>query len=292
MPVASKPAIHVLAPPNHSTVMTGTHIAIQVSVKDATGIEWIQVWDNARLIVTDRPVASTEVYRPYFWVPEQIGLHTIKIVAANRQGRSSESQPIVLYVTDSNYLPMTIAAARGGTATATPSPLPTPAPLPVPTSTPTLYPTPTLLPMPTLVPVPTATALPVFITTPGPDVGIPVVPMAECTNEAQVAEDLGIPDNSQLKPGVTFAKTWRLRNTGTCTWDTHYQLIFLRGSQLGGQSPVFLNQVTPPGATVDVSVLMTAPAANGIYYGEWQLRDPAGLRFGTILHVLIAVRGL
>ena len=289
--VASKPTISVLAQPNHSTVFTGTQIAIRVHVTDPAGIEWIQVWDNERLVATERPVASTEVGRPYFWLPERTGLHTIKVIAANRQLHTAESEPIILYVSDVSTS-MTIVAARGGTATATPSPLPTPSPFPVPTSTPTEYPTPTIGPILVPTPVPTPTSWPALLITPGPDVGVQVLPMAGCVNEAEVVEDLGIHDNTQLKPGVTFVKTWRLRNGGTCTWDTHYQLVFIRGSQLGSQSPLALNQVTPPGGSVDVTLLMTTPAANGTYYGEWQLRDPAGQRFGAILHVLISVKSL
>lgn len=289
-PVASGPSIRVLAPPSHSSVLTGTHIAIRIHVTDPAGIEWIQVWDNERLVATERPIASTEVERPYYWLPERIGPHTIKVIAANRRLRTTESGPITLYVSDASpYL--TIVSAPGGTATATPSPLPMPSPIPMPTDTPTQYPTPTIGPILMLPPMPTPTSVPAFITTPGPDVGIPLVPMAQCANQAELAEDLGIQDNSQLRPGATFVKTWRLRNSGTCTWDTHYQLVFIRGSQLSGKSPLALNQMTPPGASVDVTLLMTAPAANGTYYGEWQLRDGAGLRFGPVLHVLVVVRG-
>ena len=38
-----------------------------------------------------------------------------------------------------------------------------------------------------------------------------------------------------LQPGEPFQKGWRVRNTGTCTWDNSYSLNYVRGNQYGAQ---------------------------------------------------------
>jgi len=40
-----------------------------------------------------------------------------------------------------------------------------------------------------------------------------------CTDSAKFVLDVTIPDNSVISSNTAFTKTWRLKNTGTCTWD-------------------------------------------------------------------------
>ena len=101
-----------------------------------------------------------------------------------------------------------------------------------------------------------------------------------CTNRAAFVKDLTIPDGSLFAPGASFAKTWRLKNSGTCTWKSGYQVVFINGQQMGGASPMSLQQTVPPGKTIDLSITLTAPASEGYYAGAWQLRSPQGLDFG------------
>ena len=42
------------------------------------------------------------------------------------------------------------------------------------------------------------------------------------------------PDGTVLKPGEYFWKTWTLLNTGTCAWNTTYNLVYWSGDLLGG----------------------------------------------------------
>lgn len=126
-------------------------------------------------------------------------------------------------------------------------------------------------------PEPTATGTPEAIPTQTP----PAVPTSVgCTDAAAFIKDVTIPDNVNLLPGQTFVKTWRLRNSGTCTWTTDYALVFAQGSKLGGPDVVPLDQAVAPGETVDLSITLIAPAANGSYESKWQLRNGAGERFG------------
>ena len=101
-----------------------------------------------------------------------------------------------------------------------------------------------------------------------------------CTDQAEFVEDITIPDDTVILPGDTFVKTWRLRNTGTCTWTTSYAVTFSAGEQMGGISPQPLPTQVPPDSTVDVSVEMKAPGTPGTYRGDWKLSNAAGVVFG------------
>ncbi|HLF29121.1 MAG TPA: PA14 domain-containing protein [Anaerolineae bacterium] len=115
--------------------------------------------------------------------------------------------------------------------------------------------------------------------TPTPSV-TPQPTSAVCTDRASLISDVTIPDNTNVAPGAAFVKTWRLRNAGTCTWDTSYALVFASGAQLGGPASVALPGSVAPGGTIDVSVSLTAPSANDTYRGNWLLRNRAGRLFG------------
>ncbi len=97
---------------------------------------------------------------------------------------------------------------------------------------------------------------------------------------AQFIADVTVPDGTSFAPGTAFTKTWRLKNIGTCTWTTSYALVFVSGSQMGAPSVINLPSSVAPGATVDLSVNMTAPATSGSYRGYWQLRNASGVLFG------------
>jgi hypothetical protein len=113
----------------------------------------------------------------------------------------------------------------------------------------------------------------------GPALAAPQM-LQRCTNLASFVADVTVPDNSVIPAGTSFVKTWRLRNSGTCTWEPSYSAVFVSGVQMGAPSPVYLPHTVLPGATVDVSVPMMAPMTPGTYRGNWMLSTPAGLLFG------------
>jgi hypothetical protein len=69
-------------------------------------------------------------------------------------------------------------------------------------------------------------------------------------------------------------KTWQLRNSGTVTW-SGYQLAFVEGVPMGAPPSVSV-PTTPPGATVDISIAMTAPMEVGRHFGGWRLLTSDG----------------
>jgi hypothetical protein len=102
---------------------------------------------------------------------------------------------------------------------------------------------------------------------------------ADC-NRAQFITDVTIPDGTVVNPGAAFAKTWRLKNVGSCTWTTSYSLVFDTGTQMNGPSSVNLPQAVAPGQTTDLTVTLTAPTTAGEYRGYWKFKDNNGIPFG------------
>ena len=102
--------------------------------------------------------------------------------------------------------------------------------------------------------------------------------------------DVTIPDDTELSPGETFTKTWRIQNTGTCNWDSSYMVIFVDGSMMEATLPISLTVETiPSGGVVDISVGMVAPETPGSYVSYWRLQNASQVLFGVTFYVKISV---
>ena len=106
-------------------------------------------------------------------------------------------------------------------------------------------------------------------------------PSASC-NQAMpgVPIDVTIPDDTKLRPGEAFTKTWRLQNVGTCPWTNDYSIVWFSGERLEAPLEVSINETITYGQSVDLSVDMKAPESQGTYQSNWKLRDPSGALFG------------
>jgi hypothetical protein len=131
----------------------------------------------------------------------------------------------------------------GGVVTATPSPQPASIASATPTSA-----------------VVTATAIPCY--------------------RAQFVSDVTIPDDTEMDAGEAFTKTWRLKNNGSCTWQSGTQLVFVSGNGMNGPASKDIGQTVAPGQSVDVSIALNAPDDEGSFTGYYQLRSSDGVRFG------------
>src|SRR5512138_2083689 len=101
-----------------------------------------------------------------------------------------------------------------------------------------------------------------------------------CTDRAQFLADVTVPDGTRFDPGAAFTKTWRLKNTGTCTWTNAYSAYFDSGTQMGSTtSSTFANNVAP-GQNIEVTVNMTAPNSAGHYISYWKFKNASGTPFG------------
>lgn len=98
---------------------------------------------------------------------------------------------------------------------------------------------------------------------------------------ADFVADVTIPDGKLMTPGFVFTKTWRIKNTGTCAWDTDHKIYLERGDAMTTTTSFPLNRKILPNETVDISIAMTAPASEGIYTGFWRIATPYGGSFGV-----------
>ena len=100
-------------------------------------------------------------------------------------------------------------------------------------------------------------------------------------NRAQFVKDVTVPDGTEYAPNTNFTKTWRLKNTGTCTWNNDYDLVFDDGDKMGGSTVEDINMGSvDPGESVDISVDLESPGTIGDYRGDWLLRSDDGVVFG------------
>lgn len=115
---------------------------------------------------------------------------------------------------------------------------------------------------------PTNTAVPSAVPT--------IAPISQaCTDSAKFMTDVTIPDNMLIAPNTPFTKTWRLKNTGSCTWDSSYLVSYISGATMSQQPGYWIvpqGQTVAPGQTVDISVGMTSPVENGNYQSYWGLK--------------------
>lgn len=114
---------------------------------------------------------------------------------------------------------------------------------------------------PTLTPIPAITITPTLAITAPPN----------CKDGAVLLRDVTVLDNTRVNAGEKFTKTWEFQNTGTCPW-INFTLNFAAGDQMGAplSAPI---AVTAPQEKMQVSVDLTAPAAEGTYTGYFTLHN-------------------
>ncbi|MDJ0754334.1 MAG: NBR1-Ig-like domain-containing protein [Ardenticatenaceae bacterium] len=117
----------------------------------------------------------------------------------------------------------------------------------------------------------------------------PPPPPPTQTSNAMFVADVSIPDDTLITPGISFTKTWRLKNTGKSTWNDQYKLVFIGGDPMGDKMAVNVPSARP-GQIVEVSIPMRAPLdKEGTVYGDWRMMAPEGHQFGDIFYVRITV---
>jgi len=141
------------------------------------------------------------------------------------------------------------------------------------TKAPALFVTSTLPPTKPGLTVPTAVPATLTLT---PD---PLTPSAtsensNCTDSAILVEDVNYPDNTVVSANEDFTKTWKLQNVGRCTW-TGYTIAFVSGDRMSAPDSAPVPE-TEAGKPVDVSIELTAPAVDGTYLGNYELRNAEG----------------
>ena len=105
-------------------------------------------------------------------------------------------------------------------------------------------------------------------------------------DETNGATEMGDPPKG--KTGKIFTQTWKVQNTGTCTWTPQYHLVYAYGNvdaaQMGGV-PVRIQANVKPGEVADLAVEMIVPSEAATYQSFWQLENDQGQTFGQTLWV-------
>jgi uncharacterized protein YkwD len=99
-------------------------------------------------------------------------------------------------------------------------------------------------------------------------------PTPSCRDSALFVEDVTYPDHTRLDAGEKFTKTWKIQNTGSCTW-TDYTVAFVSGNKLDAPESVSVPE-TEAQSAVEISVDLVAPAEDGAYVGNFELRNEKG----------------
>jgi hypothetical protein len=141
---------------------------------------------------------------------------------------------------------------------------------------------------PTLEP-PTATEISAFTT--DPTQAALGTPAALCDDYSfdPITVDVTIPDGTPMTANQEFVKTWKIKNTGNCTWGDGYGLVYSYGERMSGD-PVTLSAVVLPGQEVEISVNFKAPGKIGEYTSAWQMANANGITFGKAVFVKIVVQ--
>jgi ABC-type amino acid transport substrate-binding protein len=147
------------------------------------------------------------------------------------------------------------------------------------------------LPISTATPAPAASAtrVPTVPITPYPP--YPPYPPPGCVNSMQYIKDLTYDDGgmsyyADVKIKQHFSKGWRIKNIGSCTWNSSYYVKFVHGTQMSGQ-PTAIEGKVYPGHTYDLYVDLVAPSTVGKYKAEWRMFNPYNYTFGDSLWVMI-----
>ena len=109
-----------------------------------------------------------------------------------------------------------------------------------------------------------------------------------CINSFAYDYDVTIPDGMTITPNTIFTKSWHVTNTGTCTWNSNYKLVYYSGDQVGKSKSFQLvktGYVIQPGESATISAELVAPyksvtepARN--YETYWALESDKGEQFG------------
>jgi len=254
--VAGVPTVVINSPPSGSQVQVGQEVIVQSTATDSRGVTRVELLVNGVLYHSDaspNPQGQSPFISRQSWQASAAGTYTLMVKAYNAAGGVSQPAVININVTGA-------ATLTTGQPTATLTVTSTPAPG-----------------------TPTATWTPVVMTE------TPTAAVTVCTLDAAFVADVTVPDGTIFEPGARIDKIWRIRNSGSCPWQSGYTWVFVSGDQMGA-APSQSVPATAVGANVDIGVTMYAPSAPGTYTGYWRMKSPGGEVFGQTSRVQIVVQ--
>ena len=108
------------------------------------------------------------------------------------------------------------------------------------------------------------------------------------TSNCLYIADATLPDNTVLKTGQAFVKSWTVKNTGQRIWGPKYRVVYESGD---GPMSETSRQVVPLAragekVTVSIPILVPAPRPQP-YSASWRLHDDNDMPFGDVLWIKI-----
>jgi len=154
---------------------------------------------------------------------------------------------------------------------------------------PTATPTPTLTPTATMAP-PTPT-IQVIDATSTPSSGVPnAYANIESDDNMAYQGDVTIPDGTIIRPGTSFTKIWKVKNTGLNNWPTGYKLAYLDGLKDASETLyIHVPYTVRPNELVELAVKFTAPLGEGKYESWWRMVNSNGDLFGEVVSLKFVV---
>ncbi|MEW6503113.1 MAG: NBR1-Ig-like domain-containing protein [Chloroflexota bacterium] len=142
--------------------------------------------------------------------------------------------------------------------------------------------TPTLTLPPTNTPEPTQAVSPTSAVSPTPTLP-PTATRPSVADRADFVTQSPL-DGTVMYPEQPFTLTWTVKNSGTTTWTTAYQVrYFLSDPALRfGASDIRFPKEVKPNENVDLVLSMKAPAKAGDYRTIWVLTNADGQNFFTL----------
>lgn len=98
---------------------------------------------------------------------------------------------------------------------------------------------------------------------------------------AEYVADVTIPDGTIVTPGASFWKTWSVKNTGSCSWNSSFKFVFIDGDIMGGAYVYNFPGFAAPNDTVEIPIQLYAPTTTGSYTGYWKIQAPDKTIFGV-----------
>ncbi len=100
-------------------------------------------------------------------------------------------------------------------------------------------------------------------------------------DRVEFVRDVNYPDDSSLDPGQSFTKTWELKNTGSCTWNSSYAIVFDSGESMYAAPATQLTSGSiAPQQIVQISITLKSPNKTGSFQANFKLRNASGVVFG------------
>lgn len=117
----------------------------------------------------------------------------------------------------------------------------------------------------------------------------------DCSSDSELIEDVTFPNGSPVAGGEPFVKTWRVRNSGTCPWNSSFELVKVEGDAIFVEPSGLESTPLPdaqPGAEAEASVKLIVSLGaplNSLQSARFQMRTPDGGFFGPQLLVQVSV---